>query len=56
MQHMATALVAGGIALAIKAHAGGSVGASSKRVQQRRHQRRQVTSHRLAEVPQVDDE
>jgi hypothetical protein len=56
MQHVATALVAGGIALAIKAHAGGSVGGSSRRVQQRRHQRRQVMSHRLAEVPEVDDE
>jgi hypothetical protein len=57
VQHLATALVAGGIALAIKAHAGRRVGSSSSRcVQQRRHQRRQVTSHRLAEVPEVDDE
>lgn len=57
VQHLATALVAGGIALAIKTHAGRRVGSSSSRcVQQRRHQRRQVTSHRLAEVPEVDDE
>lgn len=55
MQHVATVLVAGGIALAIKAHSG-SFSSGSGQVQQRRHQRRQVMSHRLAEVPEVDDE
>jgi len=58
MKHVATVLVAGGIALAIKAHAGSSSSTSSRRkaVQQRRHQRGQVSSHRLAEVPEVIDE
>jgi hypothetical protein len=54
-----TLLVAGGIALAIKAHGGSlSSGSSSKVGQQRRHhqRRQQVSSHRLAEVPEMDDE
>jgi hypothetical protein len=59
MQHVATVLVAGGIALAIKAHGGSLSSSSSSKVgqQQRRHQqRRQVSSHRLAEVPELDNE
>lgn len=59
MQHVATVLVAGGIALAIKAHGGSLSSGSSKVGQQRRHhqqRRQQVSSHRLAEVPEMDDE
>jgi hypothetical protein len=57
LKQVATLLVAGGIALAIKAHGGSVASSSSKAVQQqRRHQRQRVTSHRLAEVPEELDE
>jgi hypothetical protein len=57
MKQVATVLVAGGIALAIKARAGSTGAGSGAGKQQRRHQRRQqVVSHRLAEVLEVEDE
>lgn len=60
VRNAAVVLVAGGIALAVKAHMGGGsssrrascAAAASKRQQQRRHQRSQLASHRLAEVPE----
>jgi hypothetical protein len=56
VKQVATLLVAGGIALAIKAHGGSVASSSGKAVQQRRHQRQLVTAHRLADVPEVMDE
>jgi hypothetical protein len=64
VRNAAVLLVASGIALAVKAHSSGSssssalrpAGAGKRLQQQRRHQRRALASHVLAEVPEVLDE